>query len=314
MFDELNVNTVVRRCSTKGAERRRNMLRKMFVFCAVVLLLPTVALADLSGEWTCDDGGRYYLRQVGNTLYWYGERSATNPSWSNVYHGRVQGDRVRGSWADVPKGGANSRGELQLQIRENDNVLVATHKTGGFGGSRWVRAGYTSTPAPAPAPSPTPAPPPSVQVQEDCIGFNPNSTEVRRVNGRWKIVDGSHWMFDFGNKEGEARQALRVIKHYRMNQSCFVGRPDASFEYLLVSGNAPSGSLSGEDCVRFNPNNIEVKRIEGRWKIVDGDHWMFDFGNKQAEARHAFAIIKKYGFNRSCFVGRPNASFQYLRR
>ena len=25
-------------------------------------------------------------------------------------------------------------------------------------------------------------------------------------------------------------------------------------------------------------------------------------------------IIKKYGFNRSCFVGRPNASFQYLRR
>jgi hypothetical protein len=296
------------------------MFRKFILICAVALLLPAAALADLSGEWTCDDGGRYYLRQVSNTLYWYGENSATNPSWSNVYYGRVQGDLVRGNWADVPKGNANSRGELQLQVRENDNVLVATHKTGGFGGSRWVRAGYTSTPAPAPAPAPSPiptpapAPPPSVQVQEDCVSFNPGNTQVARIQGRWKIVDGSHWMFDFGNNEAEARQALRVIKHYGMNQSCFVGRPDPSFQYMLVSGNAPSGSLNGEDCIGFNPNNIQVERIQGRWKIVDGSHWMFDFGNNEGEARQAFAIIKKYGFNRSCFVGRPNPSFQYLRR
>ena len=291
----------MRRCSTKGAERRKDMLRTFIVMCAIALFLPAVALADLSGEWTCDDGGRYYLRQVGNTLYWYGERSVTNPAWSHVYHGRVQGSRVRGNWADVPKGRTNSRGELRLQIREGDNVLVATPKTGGFGGSRWVRVGYT------------PAPPPS-DIEEDCIGFNPNTTEVRRSGGSWKIMDGSHSMFGFGNKETEARRALRIIKHYEMNQSCFVGRPDPSFKYMLVSGNAPSGSLSGEDCIGFNPNNIQVRRIEGRWKIVDGSHWMFDFGNKQGEARQAFAIIKKYGFNRSCFVGRPNASFQYLRR
>jgi hypothetical protein len=277
------------------------MLRKCIVMCAVILLLPTIALAGLSGEWTCDDGGRYYLRQVGNTLYWYGEHSATNPAWSNVYHGRVQGDQVRGYWADVPKGRTNSQGELRLQSREGDNVLIATHKTGGFGGSRWVRVGYT------------PAPPPPA-VEEDCIGFNPNTTAVRRIGGRWKIVDGSHSMFDFGNKEGEARQALRIIKHYGMNQSCFVGRPNPSFQYMLVSGNAPSGSFSGEDCIGFNPHTIEVRRIDGSWKIVDGSHWMFDFGNKEAEARETFAIIKKYGFNRTCFVGRPNPSFKYLRR
>ncbi|NTV98325.1 MAG: hypothetical protein HGA70_04095, partial [Chlorobiaceae bacterium] len=50
------------------------------------------------------------------------------------------------------------------------------------------------------------------------------------------------------------------------------------------------------------------------WKIVDGSHWVFDFGGKEAEARAAFAIIKKYGFTRSCYVGRPNPSFQYLRK
>jgi hypothetical protein len=294
------------------------MLRKFVVICAVVLLLPIVALADLSGEWTCDDGGRYYLRQVGNTLYWYGERSATNPAWSNVYYARVQGDVVRGNWADVPKGGANSRGELRLQISEGDNVLVATHKTGGFGGSRWTRVGYTPPPSPTvQATPPLQAKPPlhvTLAVKEDCISFNTGNTQVSHVQGRWKIVDGSHWMFDFENEEGEARQALKIIKHYGMNQSCFVGRPDPSFQYILVSGNAPAGSISGEDCIGFNPNTIEVKRIDGRWKIVDGSHWMFDFGNKEDEARQAFAIIKKYNFNQSCFVGRPNASFQYLRR
>ena len=54
--------------------------------------------------------------------------------------------------------------------------------------------------------------------------------------------------------------------------------------------------------------------MDGRWKIVDGDHWMFDFGNKQKEANQALAIIKKHGFTRSCFVGRPGPSFKYMRK
>lgn len=37
-------------------------------------------------------------------------------------------------------------------------------------------------------------------------------------------------------------------------------------------------------------------------------------GGKEAEARTAFAIIKKYGFTRSCYIGRPNPGFRYLRK
>jgi hypothetical protein len=93
-----------------------------------------------------------------------------------------------------------------------------------------------------------------------------------------------------------------------------VGRPDPSFQYMLVSGHAPTGSFPGEDCVSFNPDTIEVKEFSGRWKIVDGSHWMFDFGSKKSEAYTAYRIIKKYGFKYSCFVGRPDPSFQYLRK
>lgn len=155
---------------------------------------------------------------------------------------------------------------------------------------------------------------PGHMVKEDCVSFNPATTAVSLIQGDWKIVDGSHWMFSFGNNKTEANQALSVIKYYKMDQSCFVGRPDPSFTYMLVSGNSPAGAMSGEDCVSFNPATADVALIQGDWKIVDGSHWMFSFGNKESEARNALAIIKKYGFTQSCFVGRPGPSFTYLRK
>src|SRR6185503_5497051 len=105
--------------------------------------------------------------------------------------------------------------------------------------------------------------------REDCVSFNPQTTTDQQISGSWKIVDGNHWVFDFGSNEAEARQALAIIQHYGMNQSCFVGRPDPSFQYLLVSGAAPTGPAPGEDCVTFNPATISVVQIDGRWKIVD---------------------------------------------
>jgi hypothetical protein len=180
-----------------------------------------------------------------------------------------------------------------------------------------ARPGVTAQPVGRVKPDVTAQPVGAVQPsvgKEDCISFNPATTAVQQIQGSWKIVDGSHWMFDFGNNESEARKALAIIQKYRMNQSCFVGRPNPSFQYMLVSGNAPVGALGGEDCVSFNPATTTVQQIQGSWKIVDGSHWMFDFGANKAEADQALAIIKKYGFTHSCYVGRPGPSFTYLRR
>jgi hypothetical protein len=276
------------------------MRSKIFIVLVLGVFLPAMALADLTGVWHCDDGGRYYLRQVGSTLYWYGEINTTKPQWANVYDGRIHGDMIRGSWADIPKGKTTGNGQLTLKIEHKGKILVATQKTGGFGGSRWVRAGYI--------------PPPVSSPQEDCIGFNPNRTTVAQIRGRWKVVDGNHYLFDFGSSQKEARQTLRIIKYFKMNQSCFIGRPHPSFQYMLSSGQAPSGGFMGEDCIRFNPSNIQVKSVGGRWKIVDGGHFLFDFSNNEKEARQALAVMKKYGFSQSCFVGRPGPSFQYLKK
>lgn len=149
---------------------------------------------------------------------------------------------------------------------------------------------------------------------EDCIAFDYQKAEAKKVGDRWKIAVGNMLLLDFANSEVEAKKALSIIKHYKMTSQCFVGRPDASMEYYLVGGNSPVGSTQGEDCVSFDPTKIAVKQVSGNWKIVEGDHWILDFGSNKGEADESFKIIKKYGFKNICFVGRPDASMTYFRK
>jgi hypothetical protein len=161
---------------------------------------------------------------------------------------------------------------------------------------------------------PSNVPPPSCE-PEDNIRFQTNNVTYAPygTEGQYRMIEGNMAMVLFPNKD-EAYRAVEIVKHYGMNSQCFVGRPNASFTYWLKDGVAPTGSLPNEDCVSFNPNTIEVKQVNGTWKIVDGDHWMFDLGTKEAEARQSFCLIKKYGFTKTCYVGRPDPSMVYLKR
>jgi len=295
------------------------MFRKVLIFTLSLLLFPLLApAADLTGTWRSDDGGTYYLREMNNTLHWYGEESATNPRWANVFQGRIRGRQVRGTWMDVPKGRTRGHGQLVLAVRPNGMSMDVVRKTGGFGSSHWTRVVHrrsASAPVqPMRREMHEERPRRQAMAREDCIGFNPNRVSMQQVNGRWKIVEGSHWLFDFDHKRGEAETAYRVIRAYKMNQSCFVGRPNPSFSYMLSNGRAPAGRMAREDCISFNPNRIDVQRVKGSWKVVEGNHWLFDFGNNRREAEQTASIIRKYGFTHSCFVGRPDPSFSYMRR
>jgi len=110
---------------------------KMLLFL-VIFSIPALAFADLTGRWSCNDGGTYYLRQLGKEVFWFGERSPTGPVWSNVASGHIDGNQIVLRWADVPKGSVMSEGILILRL-DTPNKATATYKTGGFGGSIWTR-------------------------------------------------------------------------------------------------------------------------------------------------------------------------------
>jgi hypothetical protein len=120
-------------------------------------------------------------------------------------------------------------------------------------------------------------------------------------------------LFAFPNKT-EATTALNIIKQYGANQSCFIGRPNPSFQYLLINGRSPAGAATGEDCVSFDPEKIALNVLsDGRVQMISGSQSMFIFPD-MLEAGNALSMIRKYGFTKTCFVGRPDASLQYMRK
>ena len=154
--------------------------------------------------------------------------------------------------------------------------------------------------------------------QEDCVSFNPVTAQVATINSSWKVVDGDHWLLDFGGRQIDANKALEIIKHYHMNQICFVGRPSPDGGHLMmyfktVNG-VPEGPFTGEDAVAIDPRSVEARWIHDSWKVVQGDMGILDFGDSEANARLATSIIKQYGFQFQCFVVRPNAPMMYFRK
>ncbi len=287
--------------------------------CILVLSLASQAsanLAQFAGKWQNTNPNTSGITALEVTVsgtnvkvHAWGKCHPTDCDWGTMQayaYAPNAGGNLQATAQAISVVHKESFAERLLIIRPAGNELRVesyTRFTDSSGRTNYIGSEMFRKGAPAPQPA-----------AEDCVSFNPATTTVQQIQGRWKVVDGSHWMFDFGANKAGADKALAVIKHYRMNKSCFVGRPNPDFAYLLVGNKPPVGAFQGEDCIKFNPANIKVQQVQGRWKIVDGTMWMYDFENRKNEADQALAIMKKYGFSQQCFVGRPNAPFQYLRK
>ena len=276
------------------------------VLLAVLLLLPTVALAefDLTGRWTCSDGGTYYLRQENGRLYWYGEDTGRRPAWASVFSGKIDGDRIHGRWADVPKGRRSGSGTLEIEVGANGQYLRKVDHTGVFSGVTWRRRPErTQTRAKL---RPT--------GKDACAQFNPRKIDVERINGRWRVTAGVYWLFDFGTDREAAIRAAEIIDHYRMDRICTIGRPDFALPYLLAKGGAPTGAMAGETCIAIDPHDAMVTKGPGGWVIVSEKRKILAFGSRQEDARRALAIIRQHDFTHICTVGKSRKNFSYFRK
>lgn len=282
------------------------------------------AINDFVGTWVNQDENtkgvtKLVIKRVtnGTTMQAFGSCTPSDCDWgaipAEVYGPDVSSNAYTNAnaiSAIFKKGFAET---IVVLTRQGDRLEgeFLTRFTDGSGRASYVSyATFEKAPAiVTPAPAVVLAAP-----KQDCIKFSNANAKAGHVNGNWKIVDGDLWILDFGNEELETVEALSRIKSNGFNEQCFVGRPDPSFTYWLKDGQAGAkgAPTPGEDCLSFSNANAEAKKISGSWKIVDGDHWMFDFGDKEDEAKQALAIIKYFGFSHTCYVGRPDPSMVYL--
>jgi hypothetical protein len=146
------------------------------------------------------------------------------------------------------------------------------------------------------------------ELNEHLLSFDPWRAEVAWESQRWQLVAGGVPLKDFGRREAEARQALRLVRDLGLNQYGTVGGPAPVMEYWLIDGRAPHGPVSGLRSISLDLAHLKVEQAGSAWCLCDGPRALFKFGLRPEEARRAEAVVRKYGFNRLVLVGQAMPS------
>lgn len=156
---------------------------------------------------------------------------------------------------------------------------------------------------------------------------------AQNANGIWEIQNNGGTIYSFPNYD-EAYTTKRILENYRATTLCSCGNGELTTidgeevfnsniilyqlrEDLEGIGNSETNSYNNgvEDCLPFDPDQLMAKKdLAGDWYLIERpNHSMFSFGKDKDACINTLKIIKKYGFNQSCFVGRPYPSFTYLK-
>lgn len=100
---------------------------------------------DLTGRWQGNDGGIYYIREIGADIWWLGSNTfKVGEGFTNVMHGSRNDSNhppiIWGQWSDVPMGQTKASGYLGTIIDPTGTKLTRFNSLGDFfGGSEWTR-------------------------------------------------------------------------------------------------------------------------------------------------------------------------------
>ncbi len=157
----------------------------------------------------------------------------------------------------------------------------------------------------SPDQAPTAAPPAVPQ------RFDNASLALRREHGQWQLWAGSLLLKDFGQSQGEAYEALQLLRDLRVNMRGSIG---GVFEYWLTDGQAPATIARKRQVIPFDPRTLRAESLAGNWVLRDDRVILYNFGPSQAEAQQALAVCRQYGFNQLGVVGSPMPLLKYLIR
>ena len=96
-------------------------------------------VGELTGAWSGSTGAVYYVRQVGDCVWWFGtevddiEPGRTGqPGFANVASGRFDGLNVVVEYADLPLGNEMGGGGLTFIYDGEDGTLTLTDQRGDW--------------------------------------------------------------------------------------------------------------------------------------------------------------------------------------
>jgi hypothetical protein len=190
----------------------------------------------------------------------------------------------------------------------------------GVGPSPTVPAQPAVGPGPqqlAPTPPPQdglPLPDPTVVLpqKETLSRIDPNALTVRRSLDRWQVVAGFQVVRDFGSTQADAEEFVRTLRELRASEWGVIGTGRTVVEYGLTKEydrgggatvKASSPAFSPKTAVSIDPATVRVESVRGVWVLRDADNILLNFGKQRDDAEQAFAVLRRYGFNRLAQIG-----------
>ncbi len=247
-------------------------------------------IGNLDGMWTDDQEGIYYLRQIGNKLYWFGQEDTPSgtPGFAQIAEGTINGEKIAMNWWDVPKGANKNlkNGIVILQITNSNtlkNILGPDFS-----------AKYLTRHADLVRPS--------------CRVFETDQlTMEEKSRGHFIQLNGQA-LYSFYDQE-EARKAFNFLTKNEITSACRIGEGKNRTTYFLSDGRAPQTQQEDwEVCSFFMLRNLEIRKTREGYILSAGRDLYLVF-DSEAEANTMKHMIKKYGFSKYCKIG----EFEYWR-
>jgi hypothetical protein len=137
-------------------------------------------------------------------------------------------------------------------------------------------------------------------LKEKLVTFPIELAEIRREGGKWFLWAGDLRLKDLGPQEADAREVLRLVRYFHLNQWGTVGHPLPIMEYWLSDGRAPQKMRAA--FFPFDAESLKVEDAPEQYLLRDAKRTLFAFGSRE-DADQALAVIRKYGFTEIGYVG-----------
>jgi len=167
-------------CGEDDAGKQNQEIHPVYALDVVQNFQQPRPFANLTGVWSSDDAGTYYVRQLGSTVWWLGLSVDEGQTFANVFRGTLNNGQVSGNWADIPLGGTDNSGTLNVAGNSMSTALTRVGATGAFAGDKWEKL---------------------YDVVERNIILVVESAEI---NGSWPNTPGA-FEFRVGTQEAEAQ-------------------------------------------------------------------------------------------------------------
>ena len=147
---------------------------------------------------------------------------------------------------------------------------------------------------------------------ENLAKWDVYALRTQKTIDRWEITNGKTVVRDFGKDQTSAEEYVKAMRDMRPTMWGRLGSDRVVVEYGLFNEEAQKPGFSPKVSVEIDAAALRVESVRGVWVLRDDQNILLNFGGSRDDAEMAYAVIRKYGFNRLGQVGTASNGMTYL--